>query len=126
MNYSEDEYVPELGGYYIKNKIVANESDILLFMRKYNLTLNIHINMFNTIHACDDVININKLMFYINLLNFNNYNSWKIRVIGRYTLYGVPEWKKIFKKVNDNNSQMISLPLLPHFDKFNFSIYRDI
>jgi len=125
MNYSEDEYVPELGGYYIKNKIVANESDILLFMQKYNLALDIYINTFETVHICDDIITINRLMFYMNLLNFNNHSSWKIRVIGRHNLFGVPNWKEIFKKGN-NNSNMISLSPLTKFDKFNFSIYRDI
>ena len=126
MNYSEDEYVPELGGYYIKNKIVANESDILLFMQKYNLALDIYINTFETVHICDDIITINRLMFYMNLLNFNGYSSWKMKIIGRYNpLVGLTKWKKIFKK-GDNNSNTISLPLLNRFDQFDFSIYRKI
>ena len=124
MNYSKGEYVPELGGIYIEGKIVANETDILLFMWKYNLVLDIHIN--TIVHICDDVITINKLIFYMNLLNFNGYSSWKMKIIGRYNpLVGLTKWKKIFKK-GDNNSNTISLPLLNRFDQFDFSIYRKI
>jgi hypothetical protein len=125
MNCSEGDRVPELGGYYIKGKIVADETDILLFMRKYNLVLDIHIN--TIVHICNNIISINRLMFYINLLNFNGYSSWKMKIIGRHDPVGLTKWKKIFKK---GNSNIISLPPLPNFDKFNldiyFSIYRDI
>jgi len=124
MNYSKGEYVPELGGIYIEGKIVANETDILLFMWKYNLVLDIHIN--TIVHICDDIITINKLIFYMNLLNFNGYSSWKMKIIGRYNpLVGLTKWKKIFKK-GDNNSNTISLPLLNRFDQCYFSIYRQI
>jgi len=123
MNYSKGEYVPELGGIYIEGKIVANETDILLFMWKYNLVLDIHIN--TIVHICDDVITINKLIFYMNLLNFNGYSSWKMKIIGRYNpLVGLTKWKKFLKKSDNNN--MISLPLLNRFDQFDFSIYRKI
>jgi hypothetical protein len=78
MNYSEGEYIPELGGIYINNIIIPLKSDIFGFIRKYNL--DIQFKYF--LHNDQDIDRaIHKLSFHMNLLNFNSYSSWQIMLI---------------------------------------------
>jgi hypothetical protein len=74
MNYSEDEYVPELKGIYINNMIMPLKIDIFNFIRKYNL----NIQLFAYKDRTNIICTIYKLVFYMNLLNFNGYSSWQI------------------------------------------------
>jgi hypothetical protein len=75
MNYSEDEYVPELKGIYINNIITPLKSDVFDFIRKYNL----NIPIFEYFPNDRDAIRaMRKLAFYMNLLNFNDYSSWQV------------------------------------------------
>jgi len=79
MNYSEGNHVPELGGIYINNIIIPLKSDVFDFIRKYNVNIqfytyfpNDHDNIRASIRA------MRKLVFHMNLLNFNSYSSWRI------------------------------------------------
>jgi hypothetical protein len=78
MNYSEGEYIPELGGIYINNIIIPLKSDIFGFIRKYNLNIQFKYFLHND---QDNDRAIRKLAFYTNLLNFNSYSSWQIMLI---------------------------------------------
>jgi len=78
MNYSEDEYVPELKGIYINNIITPLRIDMFDFIRKYNLNIQVFEYFPND---RDNIRAMRKLVFYMNLLNFNGYSLWKVMLI---------------------------------------------
>jgi len=76
MNYSEDEYVPELGGIYMQGKIVVRANDLHPFIRKHDIGLCNYV--FTSFVFEGEIKTMRKLVFYMNLLNFNGYSSWQI------------------------------------------------
>jgi hypothetical protein len=87
MNYSKGEYVPELRGIYINdNTIIPLKEELNSFIQNYNLNIQlptlIRSNQIN-IYA------MRKLVFYMNLLNFNECSSWQFQSdhIYVYTIY---------------------------------------
>jgi hypothetical protein len=76
MNYSEDEYVPELGGIYMRDKIVVRASDLHHFICKHDIGFCNYV--FTSFVFEGEIKTMRKLIFYMNLLNFNGYSSWKI------------------------------------------------
>ena len=75
INYSENEYVPELGGIYINNIITPHRIDAYDFIKKYNL----NIQLFAYTDHANIIRTMRKLVFYMNLLNFNGCSSWRLQ-----------------------------------------------
>jgi len=77
MNYSEDDYVPELGGCYMQGKIVVRANDLHPFIRKHDIGLCNYV--FTSFVFEGEIKTMRKLVFYMNLLNFNGCSSWKLQ-----------------------------------------------
>jgi hypothetical protein len=79
MNYSKGEYVPELGGIYmLDNTIIPLKEEVIGFIQKYKLNTQLPTLHQNQSHQTNIYI-MRKLVFYMNLLNFNGCSSWRLQ-----------------------------------------------
>jgi hypothetical protein len=106
MNYSEDKYVPELGGIYAQNKIIVIKDDLAQFILKYKLGL-----YFRSSGLVLEMDTMRKLLFYMNLLNFNECSSWQAMMLTSTQFQSIN--RIIYYSVQSQKSQ-------------RYIIYRDI